>query len=157
MWKIRRDSDSLIKFSRYVAKQDKLTMLKFILSKGNACYTVREYVNYFARKSRKTWLMIAVDNGNINIVNNLINFYGADVNQANGERLTPLHIAAYKGHRNIALLLLKNGADRLMENKWGEKPAETARGKGNEELAQLMKNIMKKHGSILVQHFIWRQ
>ena len=117
---------------------DKLTMLKFILSKGNACYTVREYVNYFAKKSRKTWLMIAVDNGNINIVNNLINFYGADVNQANGERLTPLHIAAYKGHRNIALLLLKNGADRLMENKWGEKPAETARGKGNEELAQLI-------------------
>ena len=25
-----------------------------------------------------------------------------------------------------------------MENKWGEKPAETARGKGNEELAQLI-------------------
>ena len=46
--------------------------------------------------------MVAVDNGNINIANTLIQAYGADVNQANEERLTPLHIAAYNGYRNIA-------------------------------------------------------
>ena len=123
---------------------DKVSMLQWRLGKGNDCYTARKYVNHFESKTRKSWLMVAVDNGNINIANTLIQAYGADVNQANEERLTPLHIAAYNGYRNIALLLLKHGANRLMENKWGEKPAETARAKGEENLANLIHGYTEK-------------
>ena len=122
---------------------DKVSVLQWKLKKGSACYTVRKYVNHFHRKTRKTWLM-AVDNNNINIANTLINAYGADVNQANEERLTALHIAAYNKNRNIALLLLKNGADRSVENKWGEKPDETARARGEENLANLIQNYTEK-------------
>ena len=123
---------------------DKLSMLQWRLGKGNDCYTARKYVNHFETKTRKSWLMVAVDKGNINIANTLIQAYGADVNQANEERLTPLHIAAYNGYRNIALLLLKHGANRSMENKWGEKPAETARAKGEENLANLIQDYTEK-------------
>ena len=123
---------------------DKVSTLQWRLGKGNDCYTARKYVNHFDLKTRKSWLMVAVDKGNINIANTLIQAYGADVNQANEERLTPLHIAAYNGYRNIALLLLKHGANRSMENKWGEKPAETARAKGEENLANLIHGYTEK-------------
>ena len=38
-----------------------------------------KYVNHFDLKTRKSWLMVAVDKGNINIANTLIQAYGADV------------------------------------------------------------------------------
>ena len=58
---------------------DKVSMLQWRLGKGNDCYTARKYVNHFESKTRKSWLMVAVDKGNINIANTLIQAYGADV------------------------------------------------------------------------------
>ncbi|HUU16095.1 MAG TPA: ankyrin repeat domain-containing protein [Sedimentisphaerales bacterium] len=56
---------------------------------------------------------------------------------------TPLHSAAEKGHKDIAELLVANGADVNAENKWGETPLQQAKEKGHTEIAE----ILRKHGA----------
>ena len=65
--------------------------------------------------SGKTALMYAIDKGNINIINTLLN-YGANVNIKTKNGNTALMIAEKKGDQEIINLLLKAGAKETSQN-----------------------------------------
>ena len=68
---------------------------------------------------------------------------GTDVNAKTGSRWTPLHYTAREGHKEIAELLVENGADVNAEitagNYRGKTPLDWAK---NQETADLL----RKHG-----------
>jgi ankyrin repeat protein len=57
-----------------------------------------------------TALMHAVESGSINTVNKL-HQYGADLNTANAQKVTPLMVSCVHNHVDVAVFLLKAGAD----------------------------------------------
>ena len=63
---------------------------------------------------------------------------GLSSNELNARRSTPLHIAALKGHREIAALLLAHGADPNAANMGGSTPLHAAVEIGQHELAELL-------------------
>jgi len=66
---------------------------------------------------------------------------GADVNAKNENRLTPLHLAGFKGHKEIAELLIAKGADVNAKSNYGT-PLDLTNQQGKTETA----NLLRKHG-----------
>ena len=62
-------------------------------------------------RSGKTALHIAVERGNLNVVEHLIQIDGIDLNAMEPFHSTPLHIASVKGFLAIATALVEAGAD----------------------------------------------
>ena len=81
-------------------------------------------------------LATAVADGNLPRVQELIN-HGADVNQPQGESLTPLHLAFLTGDEAIARVLLKNNATLKAKTAEGWTPLHCAAKKGAESAVQL--------------------
>jgi len=54
------------------------------------------------------------------------------------------HVAAYKGHRQIVLLLLQKGANMNQKTKTGATPLMCAKGRGHASVAELL----RKHGAV---------
>ena len=52
---------------------------------------------------------------------------GAYVDTQNDNLDTPLHLAAWKGNSEVVTVLLKNGADKNIENADGKTPPQLAR------------------------------
>jgi hypothetical protein len=52
--------------------------------------------------------------------------------------ITPLHLAAYRGHKNIVELLLSKGADLNAKMKGGQTPLHAALEKGQKEVVELL-------------------
>jgi ankyrin repeat protein len=57
---------------------------------------------------------------------------------------TPLHMAAMDGHRELAELLLANGADPNAKDNWGLTPSENALREGHQSIAQMIRNSPKR-------------
>jgi ankyrin repeat protein len=51
---------------------------------------------------------------------------------------TPLHCAAARGHKHVAVLLIAGGADVNAENAYDSTPLEFASAGGNKDLVQLL-------------------
>lgn len=81
--------------------------------------------------------------GDIEQVKSLIS-KGSDVN-AMDDRLdgSPLHLAAYRGHRQVVELLIANGANVNAKNKWDRTPLQGAIDRGHTEIVELL----RKHGA----------
>ena len=52
---------------------------------------------------------------------------------------TPLHKAAFRGHREIAELLLANGADVTAKDNTGRIPADEAARRGHDDIIALLR------------------
>ncbi len=63
---------------------------------------------------------------------------GADVNAKNHIRLTPLHIAADRGHKEVVALLIDKGADVNAMGGEGETPLHKAALVGHNEVVELL-------------------
>ncbi|MBA7619576.1 hypothetical protein ES703_26915 [subsurface metagenome] len=85
----------------------------------------------------------AAGEGVIEQVKSLIS-KGADVN-AMDDRLagTPLHLAAYIADRQVVELLIANGANVNVKNKWDRTPLQIAIDQGHTEIVELL----RKHGA----------
>ena len=57
---------------------------------------------------------------------------------------TPLHWAAFKGHKDVVHLLLDRGADPNIADHFGRTPLSKALGKGHLDIA----NILEKNGGL---------
>jgi len=119
----------------------------FSASKKGSTRTVRELIVYGAdvnlpncegQFGEMTPLMIASTEGHLNIVKLLVKS-NANVTLPSAMGYTALHMAAEAGHKEIAMILLINGADaRILAD--GMTPSAIARQKGFDELAEYLDN-----------------
>ena len=58
---------------------------------------------------------------------------GATVNWVDGEGVTPLILAAFKGHEAIAAMLLRRGADIGIRDQWGRDALDYALRRGRDD------------------------
>ncbi len=85
-------------------------------------------------------LVRAVLSGEINEVKNALS-KGADVNEKNSQDgTTPLHMAAFFGHTEIAKLLLRNKADINAKDNEGDSPLLAALTNRQKEMGELLVN-----------------
>ena len=63
---------------------------------------------------------------------------GADVNAADYDLRTPLHIAASEGNAAAAALLVANGADAEAKDRWGHSAKDDAQEKGHGEVVSVL-------------------
>lgn len=84
-------------------------------------------------------LIIATEEGFYELVELLLS-KNADVNACpERDRRTALHTAAYKGHNDIARLLLRRGANVHVVDKDGKAPIDYAAQRGNSEIVSMLK------------------
>ena len=78
----------------------------------------------------------AVKDGNIEVIKQRL-AAGTDVDEKDVD-LTPLHFAAVHGRKEIAALLIAEGADVNTKDRWGKTPLHFAASKGQKEVATLL-------------------
>ncbi len=71
---------------------------------------------------------------------------GADLNAEDEYGKTPLHNAAWSGHKDVAELLLSRGADAEAQDKKGSTPLDEAIRRGHKEIVQLLQKYATKGG-----------
>ncbi|HOT51462.1 MAG TPA: ankyrin repeat domain-containing protein, partial [Candidatus Hydrogenedentes bacterium] len=64
---------------------------------------------------------------------------GADINAADINGFTPLHIAAEQGHVRMVKLLMSRGANVNLRNSEGRTPLKIAQDSNNDEVAALLR------------------
>lgn len=87
-----------------------------------------------------TALTYSARDGHTDIARALIDA-GADVNWIDGEGVTPLILAAFKGHVELAELRLAHDADTTVVDQWGRTALDYAlRRREEDEIAQLIQH-----------------
>ena len=92
-------------------------------------------------------IVVAVELGNIEAVKQHLND-GTEVNAKGGTGRTPLHWAAWAGHKEIAELLITAGADVNAKDGDDDTPLDEAVSEGEKEIADLLRKHGGKHGTI---------
>jgi len=67
---------------------------------------------------------------------------GANINAANRTGFTPLHHAGEAGSKEAATLLITNGANLTLRNKYGQTPEEIATASHHPEVAEILRQAM---------------
>ena len=88
-------------------------------------------------KYKETQLAIAVETGNLALVETLIQT-GAKVNEENKHGLTPLAIAINNGNLAMVETLIKNGADVNKQDQLERTPVSVAVEKGNLDIVKIL-------------------
>lgn len=83
--------------------------------------------------------------GNVRAASQLVRCFAPNVNFANADGRTALHIAAVREDGDMVRLLLDAGADVERVDRWGVSPVEEARRAGSCELVELM----ERHGAAI--------
>ena len=82
-------------------------------------------------------LFDAARSGEVALANTLIS-QGADVNAADEEKITPLHVAAFGGHAEVVGVLLAAGADTGARDMYGFTPLHAAAREGHLAAVQVL-------------------
>lgn len=88
-------------------------------------------------------LLFQASKGDEDGIKTLIN-QGADVNIADFDDRTALHVAACEGHARVVNLLLKEGANANARDRWGSTPLSDAKHYGNKEVCEILERAGAK-------------
>ena len=66
----------------------------------------------------------------------------ADVNAKSASGWTPLHWAAYEGHKPVVELLLARGADIQAQNRLGSTPLSDAARRGHKDVLEFLPRVL---------------
>jgi ankyrin repeat protein len=80
-------------------------------------------------RSKQTALMFAVNRGNLEIVQSMID-HGVDLNAQRHDGYTAMHFAAREGYADIAKALVAAGADTSIKDRRGRTPVDVAKRRG---------------------------
>jgi DNA-binding winged helix-turn-helix (wHTH) protein len=69
---------------------------------------------------------------------------GADINSANLTGFTPLHHAAEAGSKEAVTLLIAKGANLSLRNRYGQTPEQTANAANHAEIAEMLREAMRR-------------
>ena len=83
-------------------------------------------------------LLTAAGNGDVDAIRGLVEGDGLDVNVADYDNRTALHLACSDGKVNAARVLLELGADPMKLDRWRGTPLDDARRGGKSELVDLV-------------------
>ena len=97
-----------------------------------------EFINHRDNQTGSTFLIKAVQNGNYDIVQYLLEKTNSDPNVQNELGMTPLHLAVENGNHKIINLLLEQGANPNIQQKNGETPLHLAANKGDYKVIKLL-------------------
>jgi len=75
---------------------------------------------------------------------------GANVNYADYDQRTPLHLAASEGNTEVAEFLLLNGADFSLRDRYGRTPVEDARKNGHRDLLSVLERYGARSSAALI-------
>uniref|UniRef100_UPI003F4B25E1 ankyrin repeat domain-containing protein n=1 Tax=Brachyspira catarrhinii TaxID=2528966 RepID=UPI003F4B25E1 len=120
----------------YASSDENEEMVKFLLAKGADANTVCEIENEDMVIS-PTPLMNAAYNGNINIINMLLE-NGADINYTTDFGTTPLMMAASFNHFEAVKVLLENNADTSITDEDGRTALDWAKLENFEDIVELL-------------------
>ena len=73
-------------------------------------------------------------------------FSGGNVNAQNQRGDTPLHLAAYRGFRDIVIILTQSGADPLVKNGQSKTPLQEAQSQQHSSAALALASYMENIG-----------
>ncbi|MEZ4524017.1 MAG: ankyrin repeat domain-containing protein [Thermomicrobiales bacterium] len=113
--------------------------------------TVREYLEEDRSRATATGahdipvLFHAVAGGNVEVAQTLIE-HGADLVTVTSPESTALNMAAARDHVAMARWLLDHGAPTDVADYQGKTPLDRAVEEGNEEIAQMIREIQRKPG-----------
>eukprot|EP00451_Oxyrrhis_marina_P028228 CAMPEP_0204337142 /NCGR_PEP_ID=MMETSP0469-20131031/20080_1 /ASSEMBLY_ACC=CAM_ASM_000384 /TAXON_ID=2969 /ORGANISM="Oxyrrhis marina" /LENGTH=678 /DNA_ID=CAMNT_0051321119 /DNA_START=1 /DNA_END=2033 /DNA_ORIENTATION=- len=82
--------------------------------------------------------MEEVKQGNLDLVDELVNSHGIDPNQSDPSGMTPLHFAARRGYEEIVGILLEAKADPGSANATGMTPLHHAAAGGHKEIIEFL-------------------
>jgi len=86
-----------------------------------------EYYRRPMKQSDTTTLLItAAAAGDLRRVQELLKRPGVQIDQGDYDRRTPMHLAAGEGHVDVVMVLIENGADVNVEDRWGGRPLDDA-------------------------------
>jgi ankyrin repeat protein len=94
-----------------------------------------------------TLLSIAAQQGNVSLVQWLLNEKKADPNIASHSKRTPLHQAALFNKNKVAFLLIKAGACKHDADKYGNTPIDFATQRNNKELMDILSANATRSGT----------
>jgi ankyrin repeat protein len=98
------------------------------------------------RQKPTSLLFDAVRNGDIQLASAALQAR-ANVNGRDEEERTPLHWAAESGDISFVQLLIDQGADPSLKDRWGWTPQRVAAQNRCTEIVQLLKGLHSKHVS----------
>lgn len=103
--------------------------------------------------SPRNFLFVACENGHLDVVRQLVDF-GADVNHASYDDLTPLCAACMKGHASVARFLISRGALVHDPALGRSSPILLACRSGKRDVVELLLSeqplLLRTHGQLLL-------
>ena len=102
-----------------------------------------------AEAKKVNQLIWAASKGDLGAIQRLL-VRGSDLNAADYDKRTPLHLAASEGQEDIVQFFIEEGIDLNPRDRWGGTPLDDAQRHGHSQVAQLLES----HGGIRKQRKI---